>query len=642
MHPLVRSKITADDATIAAAVEDANTPSLLMALIHLTGDTSILQGDVRPMAVTMGDTQGGLSAEQQATIRRQALAALIAYRDRGHTLPPAPSRETVFTMMSFMVGTPVPAEYLPMIMEEMGLGDDDPRALHRTKEIPERVRAEFRVVIIGAGMSGILAAIRLKQAGIGAVVLEKNSAVGGTWWENSYPGLRVDVPNHFYSYSFEPNHDWPNHFSTRAELFAYFDRCAEKYGIKDEIRFDTEVVSAAYDEGTGRWKVVARTREGSPLEIEANAIISAVGQLNRPKLPTIDGLASFAGIAFHSSAWRHDADLAGKRIAVIGTGASAFQLVPEIAAQAGELTVFQRSAPWMFPTDDYHAPVADGEKWCLKHVPFYANWYRFWLFWTLADGFLPALTVDPAWQHPERSANALNEDIRQMLIGYISAQIGDDTELLAKSIPDYPVGGKRILRDNGSWLRALKRDNVRVVTDRIRRITPSGIVTEDGREHPADVAIFATGFKADHFLWPMKITGKHGVVLNEHWGDDPRAYLGITIPGFPNLFCLYGPNTNLVHGGSIIFHSECQVRYILGCLRLLLENGYASMDCRTDVHDAFNESVDEANANRARGMPRVSSWYKNRKGRITQCWPWRLVDYWSATQAPKPADFVLR
>ncbi len=497
-------------------------------------------------------------------------------------------------------------------------------------------------MIVGAGMSGILAAIRLREAGIPYVVLEKNSAAGGTWFENSYPGCRVDVPNHFYSYSFEPNHDWPQHFSTRAELFAYFDRCAVKYGVKEAIRFDTEVLSATYDEAAARWKVVARSADGSLLEIDANAVVSAVGQLNRPKLPPFEGLETFAGVAFHSAAWRHGEDLRGKRIAVVGTGASAFQLVPEIAEMAEELVVFQRSAPWMFPTDDYHAPVTEGEKWLLKHVPYYASWYRFWLFWTLADGFLPALTIDPAWEHQDRSSNALNDGIREMLIGYLTAQIGDDPDLLVKSIPNYPVGGKRILRDNGSWLRALKRENVRVVTDRIARITPTGIVTETGTEVRTDVIIFATGFKADHFLWPMKVTGAGGLELDGHWGDDPRAYLGITIPGFPNLFCLYGPNTNLVHGGSIIFHSECQVRYILGCLRLLLENGHSSMDCKPEVHDAFNARVDEANANRTWGMPQVRSWYKNSKGRITQNWPWRLVDYWSATLNPNPNDFTWR
>jgi 4-hydroxyacetophenone monooxygenase len=635
-HPV---EIPGSKADITKALAAANTPSLMMALVHLTGDTSILRGDIRPVAMAMGDTNGGLAQEQHETVRKQMLEALVAYRSRGYTLPPPPSGETLSEMMSFMVGAEVPGEYVPMMLEEMGLREDDPRAVHWTKTIPAQLRKRFRVAIIGAGMSGILAAIRLKQAGFSTVVLEKNSAVGGTWWENTYPGLRVDVPNHFYSYSFEPNHDWPHHFSTREELFAYFDRCAVKYGIKDDVRFETEVVSATFDEAAARWNVVARGADGSRIDVAAEAIVSAVGQLNRPKLPNIDGVETFRGTAFHSSSWRHDVSLAGKRVAVIGTGASAFQLVPEVAVEAERTIVFQRSAPWMFPTDDYHDPVAEGEKWCLKHIPYYANWYRFWLFWTLADGFLPALTVDPQWPHHDRSASALNDGIREMLVGYVTAQIGDHPDLLAKSIPGYPPGGKRLLRDNGSWLRALKRDDVRLVTAPILRNTTEGIVTKDGEAHAVDVIVFATGFKADHFLWPMKIIGRNGVVLNEHWGDDPRAYLGITMPGFPNLFCLYGPNTNLVHGGSIIFHSECQVRYLLGCLRLLLENGHRALDCKQDVHDEFNARVDEANASRAWGMPGISNWYKNSKGRITQCWPWRLVDYWTATQAPNPADF---
>jgi 4-hydroxyacetophenone monooxygenase len=315
--------------------------------------------------------------------------------------------------------------------------------------------------------------------------------------------------------------------------------------------------------------------------------------------------------------------------------------VPEVAKTAGELFVFQRSAPWMFPTDDYHDPVGPGQQWCLEHFPYYANWYRFWLFWTLADGLLPALTIDPDWHDLDHSANVMNEQLRLLATEHIKQQIGEDRpDLLAKVVPDYPLGGKRMLRDNGTWLRALKRPNVHLVTDRIREITASGLVTEAGEAYAVDAIIFGTGFKTTHFLWPMRITGRGGALLDEQWGDDPRAYLGITIPKFPNLFCCYGPNTNLVHGGSIIFHSECQVRYILGCLKLLLENGRAAMEPREDVHDEFNARLDEANSQRTWGMPGFTSWYKNSKGRVTQNWPFRLVDYWTATRAPDPADFV--
>ena len=635
------SPITEDDGTIARALEEANVPALMMSLVQLTGDTALLDGPIRPAAVTMGDPQGGLSENAKAEIRRRALDALRDFRDRRLALPPLPGRDTLHRMMSFMVGAEIAPEYVPMFVEEMCLADDDSRGLRWSDGAPREALRSFRVLIVGAGMSGLLAAIRLGEAGIPYVVIEKNAAVGGTWFENTYPGCRVDVPNHFYSYSFAPNHDWPEHFSTRRELFAYFDRCADRYGVRPHVRFETEVVSAAWDETSSRWRVRVRRRDDREEEIEANAIVSAVGQLNRPKLPDIPGIGSFRGAAFHSGAWDHGIDLAGKRVAVVGTGASAFQIVPEIAKTVKDLVVFQRSAPWMFPTDDYHDPVSDGERWLLKHVPFYASWYRFWLFWTLSDALLPALEVDPEW--PSRqSVNELNEGLRQMLTAYITDQLGARPDLVETSIPDYPVGGKRMLRDNGSWLRALQRDNVRVVTGGVGEITPAGIRTAAGEEIAFDVIVFATGFQADHFLWPMELTGREGVTLSGRWGDDPRAYLGITVPGFPNLFCLYGPNTNLVHGGSIIFHSECQVRYVLECLRLLLENGRASLECRPDVHDAFNRKVDEANARRAWGVPQVRSWYKNRRGRVTQNWPWRLVDYWSATRAPEASDFVWR
>jgi 4-hydroxyacetophenone monooxygenase len=542
--------------------------------------------------------------------------------------------------MSFMVGGDVPDEYVPMAAEEMGFGDEDARALRWDKTVSKDVLGRFRVLVIGAGMSGILAAIRLQEAGIPYLVVEKNPAVGGTWYENSYPGCRVDVPNHFYSYSFH-DEEWPKHFSTRDDLWRYFEEVTSEYGIRDRIRFETEVVAARFDDATLRWTARVRRADGAEEDVEVEAIVSAVGQLNRPKLPDMPGIDRFEGIRFHSAAWEHRHDLRGKRIAVVGTGASAFQFVPEIAKDAAEVVVFQRSAPWMFPTENYHDAVGDGQNWCLEHFPYYANWYRFWLFWTLSDGFLPALTVDPDWPHLDRSANAVNEEMRNLLVEYVKSQIGDDRpDLLAKVIPDYPLGGKRILRDNGTWLRTLRRPNVRLVTDPIRELTRQGVVTDTGEEFAVDVVVFATGFKSTHFLWPMELTGRGGVELNEQWGDDPRAYVGITIPNFPNLFCCYGPNTNLVHGGSIIFHAECQVRYILGCLKLLVENGHAAMEPRQDVHDAFNVRIDEANAKRTWGMPGFTSWYKNRKGRITQNWPFRLVDYWTTTRAPDPSDYV--
>ncbi len=633
--------IVEDGPAIARALESASVPTLMMSLVHLTGDAALLRGPIRPKRAVMGDVHGSLTRAEKEEVRRAALPILEAYRDGGCKLPPLPAPDTIREMMSFMVGEPVPDEYVPMMLEEMELDGEDVRGLQWGRSVPEAVRSRFHVLVIGAGMSGLLAAIRLEEAGIPYTVVEKNGSVGGTWFENSYPGCRVDVANHFYSYSFEPNHDWPEFFSQRRDLFAYFERCADRYGVRRHVRFETEVRAARYDEASARWEVELRTKGGREERITASAIVAAVGQLNRPKIPEIPGLDAFVGPWFHSAAWQHEHDLAGKRVAVIGTGASAFQLVPEVAKSAARLSVFQRSPAWMVPNPVYHAAVSESKKWLLKHVPYYARWYRFLLFWPGSDGLLPSLVVDPSWPHPERSVNALNEEQRKAFTEYLRGQVRDDPELLAKVIPSYPPFGKRMLQDNGSWLAALQRENVELVTSGIREIARDAVVCEDGSRHPADVIVFATGFHANRFLWPMEITGRDGVRLHEVWGEEPRAYLGITVPRFPNLFCLYGPGTNLAHAGSIIFHSECQVRYVMGCLRALLENGVRSIDCRQEVHDAYRDRLERRLSELVWSHPGMNSWYKNSKGQVTATSPWRLVDYWRWTREPDLADYHL-
>jgi 4-hydroxyacetophenone monooxygenase len=631
--------ITEDDAFLAEALESASIPTLMMSIVHLTGDASLLDGPIRPAPVVMGELQGSLSEDDKAAVRAMALDALRGYRDGGCQLPPPPSPETIRRMMSFMVGQPVPAEYVPMMLEEMALDGQDARDV-RWGAVPQEVEQGFRVLVIGAGMSGLLAAIRLQEAGIPYLVVEKNPAVGGTWFENTYPGCRVDVANHFYCFSFEPNHEWSEFFCQRAELQDYFERCADRYGVREHIRFDTEVLSARYDERTAQWSVRLRAKHGPEEEITAHALISAVGQLNRPKIPELPGLDGFRGAAFHSAAWDHDVRLSGRRVAVIGSGASALQLVPEVAKEAAHLCVFQRSPAWMVPNPNYHRAVSEGKKWLLAHVPFYARWYRFLLFWPGSDGLMPSLEVDPSWPHPERSVNALNEQMRIHFTSYMQQQV-HDPELLEKVVPRYPPFVKRMLQDNGSWLQALQRENVELVTDPIAEIATDAIVCRDGTRHPVDAIVFATGFHASRFLWPMQITGRGGVELGRLWGEDPKAYLGLTVPGFPNLFCLYGPGTNLAHAGSIIFHSECQVRYVMGCLEALLERGLRAMECKPKVCDRFQQRLEERLAQLVWSHPGSGSWYKNSQGRVVTTSPWRLVDYWRWTREPDLADYDL-
>jgi 4-hydroxyacetophenone monooxygenase len=634
---------TESDAELDRALADAHLRSLMAALVHLTGDPRYIRRELPGAVNIFGDAQAAIPADMQAEMRREAREAILAYRARGKTLPPPPSAEMVGEMMRFIAGQALPAEYIPLLQEELALDGEDTKAQSWLRDVPAARRAAFHVVIAGAGVCGLLAAIRLEQLGVAYTVVERNADVGGTWYANTYPGCRVDTPNHLYSFSFEHSDAWPEHFSTQDVLLAYLRRVAAKHGVRDRIRFETELVDATFDEGRSQWHVTLRGAGGETTTLAAHAVITAVGQLNQPKLPEIPGMESFAGPAFHSAAWDHSGALPGKRIAVVGTGASAFQIVPAIAPEAAELFVFQRSAPWLAPTPSYHENVPAGMRWLLWNVPFYDKWYRFHLFWMTADGLLPAVTGDPAWQSEGgRSVSAMNQGLRELLTQHLRTQVGDDPALFEAVLPSYPPGGKRMLRDNGVWLDALRRPNVHLVTQAIREIRPRGIVTVDGVEHAVDVIVYATGFHASRFLDPMRLFGRGGVELRTRWAGDARAYLGMTVPGYPNLFCMYGPNTNIVVNGSIIFFAECQIGYILGCLDLLLAGGVDTIECRPEVHDAFNAEIDAANARMAWGAPSVSSWYKNDKGRVSQNWPYTLLEYWRRTRAPKRMDFELR
>jgi 4-hydroxyacetophenone monooxygenase len=628
-----------DDA-LKAAIEEAHLPSLIAALVHVTGDASLIAGDIKPVYDFFGDGQGGLTDAQRALTKARALSALRDLRD-GKIKPVPLSSDTVHKIMTFVAGAEIPERYIPFLEEELALDDSDVKAVHGLDEVPANLKHDFRVLIIGAGMSGLLAAIRMKQAGIAYTVVEKNADVGGTWMVNAYPGCRVDNPNHLYSYSFEPNHDWPYHFSTQPLLWKYFQGVADKYGLRPNIRFNSEVIESVYDEAHGIWKTRVR-KDGKEETLVSNVVITAVGQLSRPRLPDIKGIETFKGKSFHSATWDHSVDLKGKRVAVIGTGASAFQFVPEIAPVVGHLTVFQRNAPWLGPTPNYHDKVSDGKKWLLKHVPSYAKWYRFWLWWMLTDGIYEFVKSDPDWTVRKDSVGAQNDMLREMLSQYTISQLEGRPDLQAAAVPSYPPGGKRSVRDNGVWLAALKRPNVETVTDGIAEITPTGLKTKSGRTVDVDVIIYGTGFTASQFLEPMTFKGKGGVDLHEQWNGDARAYLGITVPNFPNLFIMYGPNTNIVVNGSIIFFSECEIRYIQGLIELLLKSNASAIEVKKDVHDVFNDKVDAMNKQMAWGAPQVTSWYKNAKGRVSQNWPWPLVDYWNATRAPNPSDYELQ
>jgi 4-hydroxyacetophenone monooxygenase len=448
----------------------------------------------------------------------------------------------------------------------------------------------------------------------------------------------VDVPNHLYSYSFRQRSDWPQRHSLQSVLLEYFRDAADEYDLRKNIRFGTEVTDAAWDEGRGAWVLSLRTPHGDEI-LEATAIVSAVGQLNRPSIPAFPGRDDFAGVSFHSARWDPTVRLAGKRVAVIGTGASGIQLLPTVAHEAAHLTIFQRTPNWLLPTPQYHDPDEAGTRWLLRHVPNFRQWHRFWLFWRMSEGLVPMAVVDPEWHSDPETVSELNAFLRDWLADSLKQQLADRPDLLEQTLPHYPPLAKRILLDNGGWAQTLRRDNVELISDGIERITPTGIVDANGVAHDVDVLIYATGFSASHFLTPMKVVGRGGKELHEQWAGEARAYLGVTVPDFPNLFLLYGPNTNIVANGSIIFFAECAVTYALSMLRRLLETGAAAYDCRQQVYDDFAAYVDEGNRLRAWGASSVHSWYKSATGRVTQNWPYSLLEYWQRTRSVNPADY---
>jgi len=625
-NPHAGEPFDTSDEDIARALEDLSIPTLLLSCVHMSGDASLLDGPLRPQGLFLNEVQGYMSEEDKAAARKIALDIVRDYRDRGCPEPSPVSPELLAKMMAFLVCQAVPAEYVPMMLEEMELSGRDERATAATPG------ADGHVVVIGLGMSGLLAAIRLQEAGIPFTVVEKNAGVGGTWWENTYPGARVDVGNHFYCYSFEPSDHWTEYYAQQPELQAYFQAVMDKHGVAEHVRFSTEVTGATW--AGDHWDVHLDTGE----TLQAKAVISAVGQLNRPFVPDVPG--DFDGPQFHTARWDHDVVLTGKDVVMVGAGATGFQVAPAIADRVKSLTILQRTAQWMFPNPNYHEQVGPGVRWALRHLPFYGRWYRFLIFWPGCDTGLEAARVDPAYADNRLAVSEVNELTRQMFTDWIVSQVGDDEELRAKVVPDYPATGKRTLQDNGSWLRTLTEPHVSLVRAGVASLDPQGITDSEGVHHDADVIVWATGFRPNEMLLPMAIAGRDGTDLRSHWAHRPRAYLGMTVPGFPNFFMMYGPGTNLASGGSLIFHSECEIRYIVQCLQAL--DGRTAMEPRHDRYDEWYERCQRELKTLVWSSPHIEhSFYKNADGDVHGLSPWRLVDFWTWTRTPDLDDFVI-
>jgi cation diffusion facilitator CzcD-associated flavoprotein CzcO len=487
------------------------------------------------------------------------------------------------------------------------------------------VSRPVRTAIVGAGFGGIAAAANLRRQGQDdIVILERGDRIGGVWRANTYPGIACDVPSHLYSLSFAPNPRWSRRFSRGSEIQAYLEDVARRLDLERHVRLNADVVRAEWDEGAGRWTLEL----GSGERIEAEVMITACGQLTRPAIPALPGLGEFRGEVFHSAHWPPGEMLAGRRVAVVGTGASAIQFVPAIAPGVKHMTVFQRTPGWVMPKSD--KPYTERTKQVYERAPRLQNAARQTLWW-LMEGMVPMFTRRPRW-----AAKVGTAPFRVLCNAQRVMQLRGDQRLIEATKPDYPIGCKRVLLTS-EWYPTLRRDNVDLVTSRVAEVTADALVDTDGNRHEADTIVFGTGFTATEFLAPMEVKGRQGVELTDTWRDGAEAYLGLTVPGFPNMFLLYGPNTN--HGtGSALNLIESQAEYAAAAVGVIAGDHGSRLEVRQDVHDAFQLELHE----RLQDSVWVScnSWYVNESGRITNNWPGTQAEYKRRTAVVNRADYV--
>lgn len=619
-----------DRAKLRRGVDEANIPALLMTLVQLTGERRYLEPPYAPRRGRGLDDNdsGGLSEELQHEIREAAWSAITAWLDGREPALARPANSDLAAMLAVAMTEQVPPEYGDIVAASMHL--DPPPA-------PAKASRPLSAIIIGAGISGMVAAIRLQEMGIDYRIFEKNHEFGGTWWENRYPGCGVDTPNLTYTFSFRPN-DWSMFFPLRNEIEAYLRATAAEYRLYDKVSFGTHVTRAEWLADENRWQVTVRGEDGSVTVHHADIVFSAVGILNIPVIPDIKGLDGFAGKVIHTSDWPDDIDLTGKRVAVIGNGASAMQVVPAIADQVASLTIFARSKHWIAPFPQFRKPVPDGVRYLMQVVPLYRAWVEQRLSWTFNDRVHGTLFRDPEWSHPDRAVNAINDGHREFFTRYVKEELGDRQDLLDQVLPDYPPFAKRMLLDNG-WYRTLRKPQVKLVPQRLSEVRGSTLIAGDGSEIEADVVILATGFQAANVLGSYDVIGRDGRVLREYWeGDNAAAYLGTLVPGFPNFFILLGPNVGSGHGGSMIRNIENQAHYATRIIETLIEQQAAAVEVREDVYRDYKARIDAAHEKLVWTHPGTENWYRNAHGRVIAITPWRNDAFWRMTRTAKVAD----
>jgi 4-hydroxyacetophenone monooxygenase len=626
-------------AQLDVALPEANIPILLMVLHQLTGDQRWMSDEFRPSrarGLTMNPS-GGLTDAAQAEVRAAARRAILDWAAGRSVAVPTPSGETLAAMLSFCLGDEVDLEYAPLLAQEMGFAPaTSPHLTH-----PFQSAAATDAIIIGAGVSGLGIAAALTRLGLEVRILERRHDLGGTWLDNRYPGVGVDTPSHLYAFS-DFSYPWPSYFSAGASVHDYLHQFAAAHDLDRRIDFERSVDRCEWNDSEGLWRITSTGPDGVARTDTAQFLVSAVGQLSAPQTPDVPGREEFHGTVVHSAEWPADLEIDGKRVAVVGTGASAMQIVPAIVDRVDHLTVVQRSPQWIAPNEEGDNRLAPSTAWLLRTVPFYRAWFRAMLWWAFGDRIHDSLRVDPDWPEPERSVNVVNDAHRQFFTRFLEDKLRDRPDLIELTRPTYPPFGKRMLLDNG-WFDALLRPNCELKASPLARFTPTGFETADGTKIDVEVIVLATGFDARRLLSSIDVVGRDGTTIRDVWGDDhPSAYLGMTVPRFPNLFVLYGPNTNLGHGGSYIFLAECQIQYVVDLITQLADTGHSVVEVREKVHEAYNQRVDEAHELLVWRHPSVDTWYRNSSGRVVTNSPWKMIEFWQLTRHADLGDFELR
>lgn len=625
-----------DSAELRHALSEANAPTLLAAYVFLSHDGAMLDA-FRPLikpAFSWPPTEIplGVGSDLVAAMHQVLTTPGAACSD-----PPPP--DLLREIMSVCVGEEVGEDFIALVNDQCGFEPWIDRS-----RIPGRVPRPdgFKVLVIGAGMTGLCAAMKLDEAGYDYTVIEKNPEVGGTWYENRYPGVGVDTPSHFYSYSWEIWPDWQHYHPHGADMQRYMLEVADKYDVRRNIQFNTTVDALVYDEKSALWTVTVRRADGARETICANAVINGHGPVNRPKWPEIDGLREFGGTVVHTANWPDALDLSGKRVAVIGSAASAAQLVGAIAGDVSALTVYQRTKHWVIANPEIGHEVSKGMKWALAHIPSFKQWFRFRVYWAAADGLFENVLKDPAWEGNDLAVSESNEAARQWALGVLDAKLKDRPDLIEKLTPDFPIFSKRIVLDNG-WLDALRQPHVTLHDRGIARITQEGVEDKDGNLFACDVIVCATGFNVAKMTGNLTIKGVSGRDLGQEWGeDDPRSYLGMCIPGFPNYFHTVGPNSAPNHAAGQNLVTECQINWIIEALDKVVDAGAKAFEIKQGAFDAWNAKVEARMPQMIWTHPKASSYYMNSKRRVFLSWPWRLVDYFNATRTPEEGSYELK